>query len=495
MSPSPLPHPMRRAESVGWGLRWLRPADRCGRAAIALAVLGLSGCAHFEARPLSPQDSAASIEERSLGAEPLRSFLEANHASAPGPLDSWNLKQLTLAAFYYQPALAEARAQLLAIQAAEKSAGARPNPSLSLTPGYDSGIPGSSSPWIVPLSFDVPVETGGKRGYRQEQARHATEAARWAVAGAVWQARSRVRAALLGLYAGNETESVLAREEEAQRRTIRLLEGQLGAGLISNYEISQARITLEGTRLARQQAAAQCRQARVQLAGALGVPAKALDGCRFSFADFEGLPGELTPPEVRRDALLDRADVRGALADYAASQSALQLEIAKQYPDVHLGPGYSWNSGSAGDSEWALGATLTLPILNRNEGPIAEAKARREAAAVHFLAVQSQALNEIDAALAAYSGAQQQLAAAGALQESLRSRLDSLTAQVRAGDGEPLAVATAQAEAEAGAQSRLDALIMAHQALGQLEDAVQSPLTLSPDQVNAAGQAFQKAAK
>jgi outer membrane protein TolC len=264
---------------------------------------------------------------------------------------------------------------------------------------------------------------------------------------------------------------------------------------MSGYDITQARVTLDNTRVAREQAAAQYHQARVQLAGALGVPVQTLANCVFSFADFAGLPRQLTLPEIRRNALLNRADVRGALADYGASQSALQLEIANQYPDVHLGPGYSWNTGSAGDSEWALGVTLTLPVVNRNEGPIAEAKARRELAAAHFLTVQSQALNEIDGALAAYSSALQQVAAAEGLQESLRKRLDSVRAQVQAGGAEPLTVASAEAESGAGAQSRLDALVKAQQALGQLEDAVQSPLTLSQDEVGAAALDPQKAAK
>ena len=42
-----------------------------------------------------------------------------------------------------------------------------------------------------------------------------------------------------------------------------------------------------------------------------------------------------------------------------------------------------------------------------------------------------------------------------------------------------MAVASAQIEFSAGALSRLDALVKAQRALGQLEDAMQSPLVLS----------------
>jgi outer membrane protein TolC len=487
MSATLLAQPARRVELSRMAGMRLRVA--------ALALGSLVGCAHYQARPLSPEATATEVEGRSLASGSLRAFLEENHVAAPGPQEPWNLTQLTLVAFYYQPALAEVRAQLLAAQASQQTAGGRPNPSVSLTPGYDSGIPGAASPWIVPLSFDVPIETAGKRGYREAQALHASESARWGVVGAVWQARSRVRAALLDVYAGRESEALLKRQEEAHANVVRLLEGQDAAGLVSSYEVTQARVALDSAQLARQQAAAGSRQALVRLAGALGVPVRALDGCRFSFAGFAGFPRRLTLPEVRRKALLDRADVRGALADYAASQSTLQLEIANQYPDIHLGPGYAWNTGSAGDSEWSLGLSLTLPVLNRNEGPIAEATARREVAAAHFLTVQSQALNEIDGALAAYSSALQQVAAAEALQENIGRRLDSVRSQQRAGSVEPLAVANAEVESAAGAQSRLDALIRTQQALGQLEDAVQSPLTLTADEVAAAGRNSSKGSK
>ena len=84
---------------------------------------------------------------------------------------------------------------------------------------------------------------------------------------------------------------------------------------------------------------------------------------------------------VRRLAALNRSDILGALADYAASQSALQLEIARQFPDMHIGPGYLLDQT---DNKWTLGATLTLPVLNQNQGAIAEAKARREEMAARF---------------------------------------------------------------------------------------------------------------
>ncbi len=459
------------------------------------SFLFAAGCATFHPQPISPERTAAAFDARSLANTGLRAFLETNHVAVPGPDDAWNLKQLTLAAFYYQPTLAEARAQLLAAQAAQITAGERPNPSVAVSPGYDTGIPDNPSPWLVPVSVDWPIETAGKRGYRMAEARHLAEAARWNLVGTVWQVRSAARGALLNLYAARETESLLARQEMAQSNVVRLLEGQFAAGSVSSYEVTQARIMLETTRLAWQQADGQYRQARVQLATALGLPVRALDGTRFLFADFNQFPRQLTRPEIQRQALLNRADVRGALAAYAASQSALQLQIANQFPDLHLGPGYAWNAGSAGDNEWDLGLTLTLPILNQNQGPIAEAEANRKVAAAHFLTVQSQAVGRIGSALAEYQAALQQVATAAALQKNLRQRLDSVRAQEQAGEVDPLTLANAEVEFDTGAQSRLNTLVQAQQALGQLEDAVQSPLTLPPATLDAAQTNFPQTEK
>jgi outer membrane protein TolC len=350
-----------------------------------------------------------------------------------------------------------------------------------VTPGYDNQIPDNPTPWIVPVTFDIPIETAGKRGKRIAQANHLAEAARWDFISTLWQTRSRLRAALLALYAAQENESLLAQQELAQSNVVCLLEGQLDAGAVSDYELTQARVALETMQLSRQDAVGQLDQTRAELAGALGLPLCALGQVEFSFDDFENLPVDLTRPEIRRQALFNRADVRTALSEYAASQSALQIEIANQYPDIHLGPGYAYNAGNAGDNQWSLGLTLTLPILNHNEGPVAETMAKREQAAAHFLTIQSAAISQIDRALAGYNAALKESATARSLLEDLRKQLESVRAQAQWGEVDALTLADAETAYYTRAQNQVNALLKAQEALGALEDAVQSPLTLPPE--------------
>jgi outer membrane protein TolC len=97
--------------------------------------------------------------------------------------------------------------------------------------------------------------------------------------------------------------------------------------------------------------------------------------------------------------LQGRSDIQSALAEYAAAEADLQLQIAKQYPDVHLSPGYQYDQG---DNKWSLGVTFELPLLNQNQGPIAEARARRLESAARFTELQAKVIGEIDRASAAY---------------------------------------------------------------------------------------------
>ena len=440
---------------------------------LATALSLLSGCVHYHPKPISAPAAADTFDERTLNDERLRHFFEANHETAQWPRKTWDLNGLTLAAFYYHPDLDVARAKWSGARAARITAGERPNPSVSLTPTYDTT---TTPPWILGLSFDIPVETAGKRGHRIQQARHLSEAARRNLAATAWKVRSRVRGRLLDLYAARETVAALKQQEAAQTKLVELLERQVEAGAISSFESTQARVGLNTTRLALQEAQRQNAEAGAQLADAIGVPGSALGNITLSFDGLNQFPTELTTAEARRQAAVNRTDILAALAEYAASQAALQLEIARQYPDLHIATGYQLDQR---DNKWTLGATLTLPVLNQNQGAIAEAKAHREEAAARFVSVQAKALGEIDRAVAGYGAARQQVATAGSLLADLRKRQDTSKAMFEAGEVDALALANAQVEFSTGTLAQVSSLMKAQQALAALEDAVQSPLTMA----------------
>ncbi len=436
----------------------------------------LAGCARFEHQPLSPTETAGKLESRSLDNPALKSFLEQNlhRELTEWPGVSWDSERLTLAAFFYHPSLDVARAQWAVAQAGKITAGERPNPTLNVTPGYDTTTI-TPSPWIPFGSIDIPIETAGKRRYRIAHAGRLSEAARLNIASVAWQVRTGVSKGLVDLNAAREAEALLREQQALQAENLRLLEGQHEAGAVSAFEVAQAGIALDSSRLALRDAERQSAEARVQLAEAIGVPAGALDGIKFSFEGLDRLPEETAVADARRQALLNRSDILSALAEYAASQSALQLEIARQYPDLHLGPGYQYDQG---DNKWSLGITVTLPVLNQNKGPIAEAKAKRAESAARFDALQAGVLSDIDRAVAGYRVSLKKRADADELLARLQKQEQRSHAMFDAGEISKGELAALRLQLSASALARLDALVKSQQALVQLEDALQGPLGL-----------------
>jgi len=444
---------------------------------ILLSTLLLVGCASFEPRPLEPEQTSAQFADRSLTDSSLHAFIATNLQSEvdSGKAAVWGLDELTLAAFYYHPELDVARAQWAMTEAGRITAGERPNPALTASGGRNSTTT-NPSPNLFTAGIDLTLETAGKRSYRIAQATQLSEAARLNIAAVAWKVRSGVRSSLISLYGARESERLLAQQQAIHSRNIEILESQYREGAISAFELIQARLAADSARIALHDAGRRSAEALVQLAVAMGVPVSALDAVEFSFADFDDLPAELSVGEARRQALLTRADILGALAEYAASQSSLQLEIAKQYPDIHLGPGYEYDQG---DNKWLLGLALTLPI-NRNQGGIAEAQARRSEAAARFNAVQARVLGEIDLALAGLRAATEKQADANSLLTDLKRQESVAHSMFTMGEISGGDLAALQLQLSVSSLARLDALVQAQRAAGQLEDALQSPLGLSP---------------
>ena len=440
--------------------------------AIFIACL-LTGCAHFEPKPLSPEKSAAQLEARRLDAAGLKKFLEQN----PGgelknwPKKNWNLQELTLAAFYFHPSLEVARAQWRVAEAGIKIAGGRPNPTLTVTPEYNTTtlVP---SPWGPAINFDVPVETMGKRGKRIAEAQKISESARFSFISAAWQIRSGVRESLLDFKMAGRRAELLQKQFAAQQQIVERLRQRFDAGAISRAELTPPQIALNKTQIDLNDAQSKQAEARSRLAEALGLSAAALDSEKFNF-DFSARGvKQLTSAEARRVALQSRSDILAALADYATAEAGLRLEIAKQFPDVHLNPGYQFDQG---DNKWSLGLTVELPILNQNQGAIAEAEARRKLSAAKFVALQAQAIGEIDRAVAGWRVAGEQLKTGNSLFDAEQQQQKSAEAQLAAGAADQLDLLNAQLELDNAALTQLDGEAKLQAALGALENALQRP--------------------
>ena len=125
-----------------------------------------------------------------------------------------------------------------------------------------------------------------------------------------------------------------------------------------------------------------------------------------------------------------------------------------------------------------LGLTAEIPVLNRNQGPIAEAEARREEAAARFQALQAKVMADLDRAFESFQAAEKNLTALQQVTATQRKQLEAVEGQVRAGAADQVDLLNARIEFGVGEVARVETLIKINQAVAAMEDAVQRPIDL-----------------
>lgn len=444
--------------------------------AVALALAG--GCASYTAKPIVPAKTASALEQRTLDDPTLAQLIDTalpERASSRGP--SWDLSTLTLAALYFHPDMEISKTKLALARAGVTTAGQIPNPVLNLDPTRH-GVIVDPSPWTVGILLNLVLETAGKREKRLEQARNLVEAAREDLATAAWQIRGNVRTSLLDLWAANGRKQLIGRRQTTQAQIVDYLERRFATGDVSALDVARERINLSQARLALRDAERQAADARARLARAIGVPLRALERAQLSLSAFDQPAetpdlGALSAGSLRQKALQERTDLLGLLAEYQAAQSALRLEVAKQFPNVTIGPGYTYDQG---DDEYTFGLSTELPIFNQNQGPIAEAEARRSQATARFIALQAKIIGDIDQAIARYRSAVRSLATADELVRAEQRRRQQIDRSFRLGEVDRLAPLTAEQEQAVVDLARFEALVQQREAMAAVEDAVQQSM-------------------
>ncbi len=445
----------------------------------ALAVLTLiatlSGCVKYRPLVIEPPRLEQQFRNRTLIDGGLIEFvLRVNEKPTHWPPETLDLQALTWVALYYSPDVRLARAQARVAEAQIVAAGAKPNPSLSAETGYNTN-PESAGLFSILPNFTL--ETAGKRGYRILRAERMAEAARLAVTEAAWLARSRVRAALKDYLFATRQRALLRREEQLRSEIVEIFDRRLEAGEAARPELDVFRVDLVATQAALQAAEGEVNRTFAALASATGIPLSALEGVRVESAQFDSpLPEEKLPLRfVQKAGLLNRIDIRRLLVEYAAADATLRLEVARQYPDIQIGPGYTFEEGF---SRYTFaGGLAPVPLFHRNRGLIGVAEAERSRVQVQVEALQARAIGEMETALTQYRSATAEWSeAARRLIVIQTEREGAAVKALEVGEGDRLAVAMARLQSAAAERARLDALSRAQAALGALEDAVQQPL-------------------
>ncbi len=446
------------------------------RLCITLGILlGLTGCTHYQARPLDLHSSAQQFAAASLSDEQLAARLAALNLQNPAYSGKWDRAQLLVVASERNPKLMMARSQMKAASAARTTAGALPNPTLSLGSEYNLSQ-STESPWLWSVTTDWLLDAGLHRQLRMDLADTGLNAARLEYAEILWSVRSELRAALLGYFISSQRIQLLNRTINNQEQLLELHRQRITQGEAVASDALQVELELARERSNLAESLRLQNVSLAQIATATGMPIAALQTQSMVWDDVLHVASidEVQLDHLRDNALLSRADLERAVSNYQGRELELQQAVRQQYPQISIGPGFSWDHGV---KKVSLGLSVGLPVFNRNQGPIAEAEAARELAGEQVLQVQSQILNEIESARQAY------LTSVQSLQEAVKQHdaADKLSVQAQQamtlGATDRIEVIAAQLLVTTQSLTVLDNVERMQQALGQLEDALRTPLS------------------
>ena len=416
------------------------------------------GCAHYAPAPVR------------LDAMPRR--IEATRLDQKPPGATWTSSDLLAAALANNPTIAEAGAKYRTALAAAKTAQVAPSMTLTLTAEYAKD-PSASSRWLYGAGSDIPLDVGARRETRVRSADLAAVQSLYDYGEALWTVRTALRRAVVARQAADE-EAVLARQwanlrqERADRldRRVAAGEDERGLALVAHADLNAADRRAAEARGRRDAADA-------ALAQALGVSLTTVRDLTISpdmaAPDLSDLPAR------RQNAILNRRDVLRAVVDYDLAESALRLEVAKQYPEIHLGPGYTWERGL---TKLPFNLGLVLPPTDLNRAAIAQAEAKRAEAGRSLESVQAAALGEIDQARAALVSAMRSEAQIIDRDLPTARRLAAATARsAQAGETDKVDALQAQAATIEAQLAHSDALKTSALAVVDLENGLRQPFS------------------
>jgi cobalt-zinc-cadmium efflux system outer membrane protein len=309
------------------------------------------------------------------------------------PANGLSLEQAIARAIEQEPSLRAARSQIDVAQGTRQQASLRPNPSMSLERREEPG--GTDN--LTTVGIEWPLDLF-RRGGRIAVADREVTTAQLAVA-----ERERLLAAEVRMRYGDVLASVreLALFDEvvgATQRQYDLLRSRVDEGASPPLERDLLEVELRRVQAERLLQAGRTEAAVFELQRLLGLKADAGLTVRDTFEDLVRLESAVKP-EVRdaSAAVEQRADVRQAAARIdvaeakigrAQSEGRFDVSVFANYmrmdagfPQRAFAPDGGLERIRGQFNYLAAGATLTLPLLNRNQGEVAMARAERTGAA------------------------------------------------------------------------------------------------------------------
>lgn len=438
-------------------------------AALALGPTAVASAQTVQPRPLGrdlPVYQPPAGQARPLEPRPIED-----------PAGAITLRAALALALMQNPELAASAWAVRAQEARLLQAGRPPNPVVTSAVedlGGGTGFTGVEDPIQKQATIELSqlVELGGKRAARRTLAASNRDLTAWDFETTRMDVLTRVTQAFVDVLASqravelaDDTVGIV----EAVRRAVAL---RVTAGVASPIEQTKADVAVAAVRIESNRARRALDADRQRLAALWG----------STSPRFEAAVGDLTSPprlpafEELRARLSGSPDVARWVAELAQRQAALAVERAKRIPDVSVSGGYRRYPEIARGA-FVLGASVALPLFDRNRGAVQEARDRLSQAQEAQRAAQVRVTALLaDAYRALSSAADEASALEAAVLPGARAAFAAVEEGYRLGRFGYLDVLDAQRTLAAANGQHLRALAEYHKAVADVERLIGAPL-------------------
>jgi outer membrane protein, heavy metal efflux system len=360
----------------------------------------LAGCVSYSPRPLDPSAELAALNARALPFDRFVRTVPATDSASDNTRfdasDGLNDRELMALAVSMYPDLQVARAALGETEALLIGAKTLPNPEFGV--GFGAGILGNPG---FKLDTDLLFELlrPGERDARVGVAAATIAASRADILVREYEVAAGVRRTTFEVLVVEQVAAIFDEEAGLRSRAVEIVRRRRDIGEANELDIAVAELELMEIQRDRRLAKVELDQARLALNRAVGLPPE------FSLPlEQSGKSIDIPLIEGAADARVDelilarRLDLKARAATYEIAEQRLRLAISKQYPKIKIGPSYSHEGVS--DNYLGIGASIEVPIFDRNQGEIAEKAAARDRVRAEYVAALHRLQSEAKAALA-----------------------------------------------------------------------------------------------
>lgn len=397
-------------------------------------------------------------------------------AATREPTGTVTLRQALAIALIHNPELRAFSWEIRAREAAALQAGLLHNPTI----GVDlQDLGASASPESIPqpqgtLQLSQIIELGGKRTKRREAAALSRDLAGWDYESKRIDLFTQVAQSFTDLLRAQQQRALSEETVRLAEETARVVSERVRAGKVSPIEEIRANVALASAGIERDRAEKDLEVACKRLAATWG-------SVMPRFEKAEGTLGPVSPiPSLAQlaERISQNPEIARWSTEIAQRRAAIDLERSQAVPDLTLMGGYR-RYDTTGDNVFIIGLSLPLPLFNRNQGAIQEARDRltkgeeeRRAAEVRVASTLSEAYRALSTAHAEATSLEKSVLPAAA------QASEAVNEGYRLGKFGLLDVLDAQRTFFNARAQHLRALAEYHQAVAEVERLIGEPLDI-----------------